>query len=100
MVLITRYSRPQQQCALQVLGVRQVAEMMVHAYPYVNIHENLLETLAAQHGDPGKDNIVVAAQTSRMAAEYAQLMQYCEVVGGNVYPGHLPLWTCIPAARS
>lgn len=73
--------------------------MMVHAYPFVNVHENLLESLATKSGDPSKDSIVMAAQTNHMAAEYAQLMRYCEVVGNNSYPGHLPLWSCIPAAR-
>lgn len=86
--------------ATQVLSTRQVAEMMVHAYPFVNVHEALLESLAAHGKELTKDEIVAAAVTNRMAADYAQLLQYCEVVGASAYSGHLPIWTCCPGAKS
>ena len=84
----------------QVLSTRQVAEMMVHAYPFVNVHEALLESLATHRQELTKDDIVAAAMTNRMAADYAQLLQYCEVVGASAYSGHLPIWTCCPGAKS
>lgn len=58
-----------------------------------------LESLAATHQELSKDDIVAAAKTDRMAADYAQLLQYCDNVGQNVYSGHLPIWTCCPGAR-
>lgn len=84
---------------MQVLSTRQVAELMVHAYPYVNVHEALLESLARHSHAVSKEAIVAAAQTERMAADHAQLLQYCEVVVTNVYSGHLPISTCCPNAR-
>lgn len=84
---------------MQILSTRQVAELMVHAYPYVNVHEALLESLATHRQALSKDAIMTAAQADRMTADHAQLLQYCEVVGANVYSGHLPLSTCCPNAR-
>lgn len=79
---------------MQVLTIKQVAQVMVHAYPYVNIQESLLDTIATLCKAPSKEAIVADAQTDCMEVDYVQLLQYCKAVGATVYSGYLPLLTC------
>ncbi|KAA6420552.1 MAG: hypothetical protein FRX49_09713 [Trebouxia sp. A1-2] len=62
----------------QVLSSRQLALVMVHAYPYMPITEPFLDTLAANHGYPS--NPAVASTAAPMVAEWRDF---------DVYSNHL-----------
>ena len=72
----------------------QVAELWVHAYPYVTSVEVMLEVLAAQRGAPSKGDLVASARQQPMAAEWRRFVAYSEVVRTLSSPDHLPLSTC------
>lgn len=61
-----------------VLSVRQLALVMVHAYPYMPILEPFLDTLAANHGYPSNSD--VASTAAAMVAEWRDF---------DVYSNHL-----------
>ncbi|DBA66746.1 hypothetical protein WJX79_006795 [Trebouxia sp. C0005] len=61
-----------------VLSSRQLALVMVHAYPYMPITEPFLDTLAANHGYPS--NPAVASTAAPMVAEWRDF---------DVYSNHL-----------
>jgi len=63
---------------VQVLSVRQLALVMVHAYPYMPILEPFLDTLAANQGYP--TNSDVASTAAPMVAEWRDF---------DVYSNHL-----------
>ncbi|KAL0019409.1 hypothetical protein WJX77_010507 [Trebouxia sp. C0004] len=57
-----------------VLSVRQLALVMVHAYPYMPILEPFLDTLAANHGYPSNSD--VASTAAPMMAEWRDFDAY------------------------
>lgn len=77
-----------------VLTLQQTAENIVHAYPHLGSVEVMLELLAAERGEASKEEIVEAAKTHPMTAEWTQLVQYHDLLGTRMYPDYLPISTC------
>lgn len=77
-----------------MLSIRQVAGLLVQAYPFVSSMEPVLELLALKWHEPTIDDIVMAAETEPMTAEWDQFTEYYMVVGAMLYPDYLPISTC------
>ena len=77
-----------------MLTLQQTAENIVHAYPHLGSVEVMLELLAAERGEASKEEIVEAAKTHPMTAEWTQLVQYHDLLGTRMYPDYLPISTC------
>ena len=76
---------------MQVLSSRQLAEAMVHAYPYVAVVETLLDTLAEQRGEPSKDDIVAIAHLNPMASEWDDFVLYVSQFDHNTCYDYVPV---------
>ncbi|DBB01931.1 hypothetical protein WJX77_006316 [Trebouxia sp. C0004] len=63
-----------------VLTTKQLAEMMVHCYPYMPSMEPFIHNLAAETGYPIKEDVVAAAQTNHMTTEWRQFSEYAKCV--------------------
>ncbi|DBB11509.1 hypothetical protein WJX82_006916 [Trebouxia sp. C0006] len=77
-----------------VLSIRQVAGLLVQAYPFVSSMEPVLELLALKWHEPTMDDIVMAAEAEPMTAEWDQFTEYYMIVGAMLYPDYLPISTC------
>jgi len=77
-----------------VFSIRQVAGLLVQAYPFVSSMEPVLELLALKWHEPTTDDIVMAAEGDPMAAEWDQFTEYYMIVGAMLYPDYLPISTC------
>ena len=75
---------------MQVLTTKQLAEMMVHCYPYCPVLEPFLDSLAAELGMPGKEEVVAAAQTHPMTDEWKQFTQYAKLAASDIFHDYLP----------
>lgn len=75
---------------VQVLTTKQLAEMMVHCYPYMPVMEPFLHSLAADLGQPGKEEVVAAAQTHPMTDEWKQFTQYAKLAASDIFHDYLP----------
>ena len=79
----------------QVLTTRQVAEGMVHAYPYLAVVEDMLDTLAELRGELSKDQIVKLAPLNPMIAEWEEFIKYHADISTHTNPSlwddHIPV---------
>ena len=88
---------------MQVLTLKQVAQLLLHAYPHVARMEDMLTALAAMRSEPSKEALEAIACSQPMTAEWDQFLVYCEVIQMNLDPdncdfdGGVPLCT---SARS
>ena len=85
---------------MQVLSTKQLAEMMVHCYPYMPSMEPFIHSLAAGSGYPPKEEIVAAAQTNQMATEWRQFNEYAKYAATDIFHDHVPFLKCHPDAVS
>lgn len=53
--------------------------------------EPFLHSLAAEEGHPSKEDVVAAAQTNHMTAEWRQLNEYYKHAAADIFHDHLPL---------
>lgn len=74
----------------QVLTTKQLAEMMVHCYPYMPVMEPFMHSLAADVGYPSKEEIVAAAQTHPMETEWKQFNEYAKLAASRIFHNYLP----------
>lgn len=65
-------------CATQILTTEQLAEGMLQSYPHIAIVETLLDTLAAQRGEPTKEEVVAAAQLKPAPSEWHHFVRYVQ----------------------
>lgn len=70
---------------IQVLTTKQLAEMMVHCYPYMPSMEPFIHSLAAETRHPAKEDIVAAAQTNHMANEWKQFNEYAKYAATDIF---------------
>lgn len=63
---------------MQVLTTEQLAEGMLQSYPHIALVESLLDTLAAQRGEPSKEEIVAAAQMKPAPSQWHRFVQYVQ----------------------
>ena len=75
---------------LQVLTTKQLAEMMVHCYPYMPVMEPFMHSLAADMGYPSKEEIIAGAQTRPMAAEWQQFNAYAKLAASEIFHDYVP----------
>lgn len=75
----------------QVLSTRQLADVVVHSYPYMCIMETLLDTIATQLGYPSKDDITASAHLDSMAAEWKLFGSYARFIGSHHSHDYLQL---------
>ncbi len=83
---------------LQVLTTKQLAEMMVHCYPYMPSMEPFIHNLAAETGYPIKEDVVAAAQTNHMTTEWRQFSEYAKYAATEIFHEHVPFLKCRPGA--
>lgn len=78
---------------MQILTTEQLAEGMLQSYPHIAIVETLLDTLAAERGEPTKDQIVAAAQLkpAPSASEWQRFVQYVEQFEHGSVHEYVPL---------
>ena len=77
---------------MQVLTSRQIAESMVHAYPYIAVVEILLDTLAELRGEPSKDDIAAMAPLNPMLAQWEDFVEYvAQLDRVPLNHGHVPV---------
>ena len=81
---------------LQVLTMKQTAEVMVHSYPKMPVLEDMLNTFAAERGFPDADLLATAAEP--LHAEWASFQEYIKLVDPDfhVVIGYAPLCTAAP----
>lgn len=77
-------------CTLQVLTTKQLAEMIVHCYPYMPGMEPFVHTVAAEAGHPSKEDITAAAQTNHMDSEWRQFNEYAKYAASDIFHDHVP----------
>ena len=75
---------------MQVLTTKQLAEMLVHCYPYVPSMEAFIHSVAAEEGHFSKEDVVAAAQTNHMDAEWRQFCEYAKYTATDIFHDHLP----------
>ncbi|DBA66859.1 TPA: hypothetical protein ACH3X2_001993 [Trebouxia sp. C0005] len=73
-----------------VLTTKQLAEMMVHCYPYMPSMEPFIHSLAAGTGYPIKEDVVAAAQTNHMTTEWRQFGEYAKYAATGIFHEHVP----------
>ena len=76
---------------MQVLTTKQLAEMMVHCYPYMPVMEPFLHSLAAKVGHPDQEEVVATAQTHPMTEEWKQFNQYAKLAASDIFHDYLPI---------
>lgn len=77
--------------ALQVFTIKQWAILIVQSYPYLPILETHFEAMASEAGAPSKAQIVAAAQTNPMAAEWRHVNKYLENIASMNCNEYIPL---------
>ena len=83
-----------------MLTTKQLAEMMVHCYPYMPSMEPFIHSVAAEAGHPSKEDVVGAAQTNHMDSEWRQFNQYAKYAATDIFHDHLAFLKRHPAAAS
>ena len=79
-----------QLAVMQVLTTKQLAEMMVHCYPYMPSMEPFIHSLAAETGYPNKEDVVAVAQTNHMTTEWQQFNEYAKHAASGIFHEHVP----------
>ena len=72
----------------------QHAKAVVHKYPRATKNKDLLETLASQHGEPSKEELLEPAGVDGLqhAANWEAVVQSVEGVDAKGLHGHFPLF--------
>ena len=83
-----------------MLTTKQLAEMMVHCYPYMPSMEPFIHSVAVETGHPSKEDIVAAAQTNRMDSEWRQFNAYAKFAATDIFHDHVAFLKRHPAAAS
>ena len=78
---------------LQVLTTKQLAEMMVHCYPYMPSMEPFIHSVATETGHPSKEDIIAAAQTNHMDSEWRQFNEYAKYAATDIFHDHVAFLT-------
>ena len=65
---------------LQVLTMKQTAEVMVHSYPKMPVLEDLFNTFAAEKGFPDAEIIEAHAHMHPLEAEWTAFSRYTKMV--------------------
>lgn len=66
-----------------ILTTRQLADVVVHSYPYMPMMETLFDTIAPQYGYPSKDAIRASAHLDPMLAEWQLFRSYAKFIGSQ-----------------
>lgn len=88
---------------LQVLTMKQTAEVMVHSYPKMPVLEDLFNTFAAEKGFSAADSIEAQAHMHLLEAEWTAFAEYTKLVDPdytmlvNYEPLHTTVDTDTPA---
>ena len=80
-----------------MLTTKQLAEMMVHCYPYMPSMEPFIHSIAAETGHPSKEEVVAAAQTNHMNNEWRQFNEYAKYAATDIFHDHVALLKQRPA---
>ena len=78
--------------ALQILSTRQLADVVVHSYPYMPIMETLVDTIASQCGYPSKEDIQASAHLDPMVKEWQLFSSYARFIGTQDCHNYIQLW--------
>ena len=70
---------------LQVMSSKQLALVMVHAYPYMPILETLLDTLAVSEGYPSHEEVVASSPADPMTAAWKDFDAYAMYIHKNMF---------------
>ena len=79
---------------MQVLSVQQLAEVVVHCYPYLPTMETLLESVAAGRGAsdaPSHPTSDQHGESEHTVTEWATLTEYTALLATQTYHDYLPL---------
>lgn len=76
--------------AMQVYTTKQWAILMVQSYPYLGVMETHLEVMAADRGEPTRGELLAAAQTNTLAAEWRHLNNYLESIASKNSHDYIP----------
>lgn len=66
-----------------ILTTRQLADVVVHSYPFMPMMETLFDTLAPQYGYPSKDDIRAFAHLDPMITEWQLFSSYAKFIGSQ-----------------
>ena len=78
---------------LQIQTCKQHATLLVHSYPAIPEKGRLLETLAAQRGEPSKEELMQPSGMDSLqhAANWQQVVDYLQYINMENLNQHVPL---------
>ncbi len=76
---------------LQVFSTLQLANIVVHCYPYLPSMERLLETVAVTREGPAADSSTNLQGENEQAAEWTAFSEYVALLAVNVHHEYVPL---------
>ncbi len=77
---------------LQVLSTLQLANIVVHCYPYLPSMERLLEIVAVTRGGPAAaSSSNLQGENEQTVAEWTAFSEYVALLAVNTYHDHFPL---------
>ena len=79
---------------LQVFSTLQLANIVVHCYPYLPSMERLLETVAVTRGGPAAaagSSSNLQGENEQTAAEWTAFSEYVDLLAVNVHHEFVPL---------
>jgi len=77
---------------LQVFSTLQLANIVVHCYPYLPSMERLLETVAVTRGGPAAGSSSnLQGENEQTVAEWTAFSEYVALLAVNVHHEHFPL---------
>ena len=78
---------------MQIQTCKQHATLIVHSYPAIPEKGRLLELLAAQRGEPSKEELMQPAGLDNLqhAANWQQVTDYLKFVNEDKLNQHVPL---------
>lgn len=65
------------------MTTRQLADVVVHSYPFMPTMGTLFDTIAPQYGYPSKDNIRASAHLEPMITEWQLFSSYAKFIGSQ-----------------
>lgn len=76
---------------LQLLTTKQLADIIVHSYPYMPMTEILLDTIAAQAGYPSQQQIELNAHLDPMTADWESFGKYAQFIASQQSHSYLQM---------
>ncbi len=77
---------------LQVFSTLQLANIVVHCYPYLPSMERLLEIVAVTRGGPAAaSSSNLQGENEQKVAEWTAFSEYVALLAVNTYHDHFPL---------